>query len=93
MNYAFLPETNESLHSMIAKICTSGGAPLLILPLLKGTPHLPPCACLHCLVSRNVQQASRNISGCHFFLMEEFSYEPWFHAHFQSQMRFGQTAL
>jgi len=32
----------------------------LLLPLLR-------CAHFHCLISRNVQQASVNVNGCHFF--------------------------
>ena len=37
------------------------------------TQHpLPRCAHIHCLVSINVEQASVNVSGCHFFHMEEF---------------------
>ena len=35
--------------------------------------HPPPhCIHIHCLVSRNVQQALMNVSEGHFFYMEEF---------------------
>jgi len=39
------------------------------------THHPPPhCPNIHCLVSVNVQQASKNVIGCNFFRMEEFNY-------------------
>jgi len=41
------------------------------------THHPPPlCAHIHCLVSINVQEVAMNVSGCHFFYMEEFSSTP-----------------
>jgi len=35
ISYVFLPVMNKSLHSVLIKICTSGGDPLWLLPLLK----------------------------------------------------------
>jgi len=47
-----------------------------------GTDHPPPhCAHIHCLVSINIQQASMNVSGCHFFCIEELSDTPLLPAH------------
>ena len=34
---------------------------------------LPHCAHIHCLVSTNVHQTLKNVSGCNFFHVEEFS--------------------
>ena len=61
--YAFLPAMNKSLHATLLKTYASRGDSLL--PLLKRTTHCH-CAHIHCLVSRNVQQASVNVSGGHF---------------------------
>jgi len=43
---------NQSLHAMLADICTSGGDPLSLLPLLQCTTHCFPVLtatgwCLH----------------------------------------------
>ena len=37
------------------------------------------CAHIHRLVSFNIQQTLMNVSGCHFFHMEEFNDTPLFH--------------
>ena len=50
---------------------------------------LPHCAHIHWLASINVQQASVNVSACHFFCTEEFSDIPLFQTRFHS---FCQTA-
>ena len=49
-----------------------------------GETHLllPHCSHIHSLVSMNVQQASMNASGCHFFCMEEFSDTSLLYPHF-----------
>jgi len=43
---------------------------------------LPHCAHIHSLVSVNIQQTSVNISGFHFFCMDEFNDTPLFQSHF-----------
>ena len=58
------------------------------------TRHPPPhCANIHCLVSINVQQASRNVIGCIFFHMEEFHYTPLLHMHFHVRRHFVRLPL
>jgi len=49
------------------------------------------CADIHCLVPINIQQASVNVNGCHFFSMEEFSDMPIFSYSLSHQMPFCQT--
>jgi len=87
ITYAFLPAMNKSLHAMLTTICTSKGDPLL--PLLKCTTH--GSLCLHPQsmgwVSINIQQALMNVSGRHFFHMEEFSYTLVLHLHFHVHPR------
>mgnify|MGYP001852689430 CR=1 FL=1 len=39
ISYIFSPVMNKSLHATITKICTSGGDPLLLLPLLECITH------------------------------------------------------
>ena len=86
IRYAFLSATNKSLHAALGKICTSRGEPLSLSPLLS---HHPPLHCthIHCLVSRNIQQAPVNVNGCYFFHMEEFSNTPLLHVHFYARQR------
>ena len=50
--------------------------------------HHPPPHCVHCrcLVSVNIQQASVNVSGCHFFHMKELSDAPLLHMHFHVRL-------
>ena len=38
---------------------------------------LPHYGHIHCLISINAHQVSVNVSGCHFFCMEELSYAPF----------------
>ena len=58
------------------------------------TCHLPPhCANIHCLVSKNVQQASMNVIGCNFFHMEQFNYTPLLHMHFHIRRHFVRLLL
>ena len=59
------------------------------------TPHCahmyqppPHCAHIQCLVFINIQQASRNVSGCHFFHIEEFSDTPLLQRHFHFRWHF-----
>ena len=61
------------------------------LPLLHHP--LPRCAHIHSLVSINVQQASVNVNGCHFFCMEEFSDMPFLHKHFHARHHFVSLPL
>ena len=80
ISYVFSPVMNFRLHAMLIKTCISGGDPQLLASLLNCTAHPPAhCAHIHCLVSRNTQQASVNVNGCHFFCMEEFSATPLLH--------------
>ena len=47
------------------------------------TSHpLPHCAHTHCLVSIDVQQLLMNVTGCHYFHVEEFNPRPLLHAYF-----------
>ena len=56
--------------------------------------HLVPhCAHIHCLVSINIQQASMNVSECHFFHMREFSDTLLLHMHFCVRHHFVNTLL
>ena len=43
------------------------------------------CAHIRWLVSINVQQVSVKVTGCHLFLLEEFSDIPLLHLHFHVQ--------
>ena len=61
-NYARLPKTWLVFHIAVATAETHC--------------PLPHCAHIHWLVSTTVQQASMNVSGCHFSCMEEFSDTP-----------------
>ena len=56
--------------------------------------HPPPhCVHIHCLVSRNIQQASVNVSGHRFFHMEEFSDTTFLHKHFYVRHHFVRLPL
>jgi len=54
---------------------------------------LPQCAHTHCLVSTNVQQATVNVSECHYFCMEEFKDTPLVHTHFHIRCYFVRLPL
>ena len=54
---------------------------------------LPLCVHIHCSVSINTQQASMNVSGCHFWCMEEFSSTPLLHTHFHVRHHFVRIPL
>jgi len=60
ISYAFSPANEQEPACYTHNNLHSGGA-----PLLTPTTH-HHCAHIHCLVSRNVQQASVNVSGGHF---------------------------
>jgi len=51
------------------------------------------CAHIHCLVSINVQKVSMNVSGCHFFCMEEFNGTLLLHSYFQVRCHFVRLSL
>ena len=72
ISYMLLQTMIKSLHAALIKICTSIGDPLPLSPLLKCTT-----CCLTVLAS-----TLTNISGCHFFCMEEFSGTHLLHTHF-----------
>jgi len=60
----FLPAVKKRLHSTVIIICTSGGDPLLLSPLLKNTTH-----CLTVLTFTVWSpQMSKNVNGCNSFL-------------------------
>ena len=54
---------------------------------------LPHCAHIHWLASINVQQASVNVSACHFFCTEEFSDIPLFQTRFHINLHFVRLLL
>ena len=66
ISYAFLPAMNKSLRAVLVRICTSGGNPVSLSPLLKRTIHR-----LAVLISTGwspqTLQALMNVNGCHFF--------------------------
>ena len=67
IRYAFLPAINHSLHAMLIQICSTGGDPLLLTPLLKCITHIIVLTST-VLVSRNVQEVAMNgCYGCYFF--------------------------
>ena len=58
-------------------------------PTTAETYHpLPHCVHIHCLVSRNIQKAPKNASGCHLFLKEEFSGAVFLRTHFHVRHHF-----
>ena len=65
------------------------------LPAMNMSLNRPPshCANIHCLVSRNVQQASMNVSGCNYFHVEEFIFTPLIHLHFHVRRHFVRLSL
>jgi len=69
---AFLPRMNKSPHSVLSKICTSGGDPLLLVSLLTRTTHC--LSVLHPLVGViTIQQASMTVIAVLFFLSHGWS--------------------
>jgi len=91
-----LPVMNKRLHSKLIKICTRGGDPLLLSPLLVVAVCYHPqpcCAHIHRLVFINVQQVLMNVNRCHFFHTEEFSDTSFFASYaLLCQTPFCQTA-
>ena len=81
----------KSLHATLIKICTRRGDPLLPSPLLKCTHHLT-VVLIHHLVSTNVQKASINVSGRHFFFLHGGIQFHTFSYALPCQMSFCQTA-
>ena len=56
-------------------------------------PPTPHCAHIHCFAFIGVQQVSLNVSGCHFFHMEEFSDTFLLHIHFHVRRHFVRLPL
>ena len=86
ISYAFLPAMNKSLHAVLIKICTGGGAPLSLPSLQKHTAHC--LTVLHPLLG--LHKRSANVSECqqvHFFHIEKFSSTPSLHLHFHVRHR------
>jgi len=54
---------------------------------------LPHCAHIHCSVSRNIKKSSMNVSGCHFFCMEELTCTPLLHSHFHGKHHCARLPL
>ena len=77
----------KGLHAMLVKICTSE------VTTAEMYYPLPLCAHVHCLVSRKVQKALINTSGCHFFLVEELNSTPLLHVHFHVRHHFVRLPL
>ena len=75
--YAFLPAVNKSLHAVLIKPCT--------VTTTEMHHPLPHYVHIHCLVSINIQQASVNVSGCHFFHIEKVSSIPLLYMHFHAR--------
>lgn len=66
----------QSLHTtLVIVICSSRGVPLLWSAQLKCTIQLYN-AHIHCLASIDIQQASMDVSGSHYFHVEEVSDTP-----------------
>ena len=83
ISYVFSPAVNRSLQVTLIKICTIRANLLLHScydSATADTLHPPPRAHIPCLVCINVQQASMNVSGCHFFCMGEFNSTPLLHS-------------
>ena len=56
--------------------------------------HLPSCCPhIHCSISMNIQQALMNVTGCHFFYMEEFNDISLLHTHFHVRHHFVTLSL
>ena len=75
----------KSLHAMLIQICMAIWNMTCLSHCCHrcwNTPPTPYCAHIHCLVSINIQQVLMNVSGWHFFCMEEFSDTPSLHLHF-----------
>jgi len=70
----------------------SRGDPLSVSPLLKHHPP-PHCAHIHCLVSTSIQQASENVSECHFSYIEKFIDTPLLHMYFHVRHHFMRQPL
>ena len=66
INCAFFMVINKSLHSVLVNICTSGGDPLSLSPLLKHT--LRASLCSHLLFSLHKQSSS----------ISEYQWVPYF---------------
>ena len=57
----------------------SGMWPAFHMAIITAETHLPPphCAHSHCLVSRNIQQTSKNVSGCCFFHIQLYTFSSY----------------
>lgn len=83
--YVFSPTMSKSLHALRVKICMVIQKVVCLFHCCHHCWNTPPtthCAHMHSLVSINIQKASMNVTGCHFFLVEEFSDTPLLHPHF-----------
>ena len=91
-SYAFSPAMNMSLHAALIKTCTSEGHLVFhsCYNSVVAKMHHPSTSLshIHCLVSRNIQQVSVNVSGCNFFRMEEFNDTTLLHTHFYVRYHF-----
>ena len=54
---------------------------------------LPHCSHIHWLVCRNIQQALRNVSGCHFSCMKEYNSTHLLYTHFHAIHHFARLPL
>ena len=89
ISYAFLPAMNKSRHVRLVKICMA----VWNVACLSHRCHhcwngttTTSLRCIHCLVFTNVQQASTNVNGCHFFLLRRIQWHPpLLHMHFHGR--------
>jgi len=78
IHYAFLPAVSKHLHAILIEICISRGEQLSLVATAKIQHPMPHCAHINCFVSINIQQASVNVNGCHF-------YTAFLHVHFHAR--------
>ena len=88
----FASDEQESACST-CKILNQRRQPTIAVTTAEMHHPLPYCAHIHCLVSINIQQASMNISGYHFFHMEEFNDTPLLQMHFHVRHHFVRLPL
>ena len=92
---AFSPARNNSLHAVLVKIAWPSRMWLVfyITVATAETHHsLPHCAHILCLVSINPQQATMNVSGCHFFPHGGIQFHSFVSYALPLQIPFCQTA-
>ena len=92
ISYAFLPVMNRNLHATLIKICTCGDDPLSLL-LLKCTTHHLTVLTSTGWSPEAFSKHSLNVSGCHFFHIEEFNSTSLLHMQFHIRCQFIRLPL